>query len=166
LNLPPDRRGRIHDNDVQSLREFHRTLEATFAINLAAKAKITASNTRAGAKQFAPEHLLDQNRDTYWSTDDGLTTPEVTLSFRKPISFNMVSLREYLPLGQRVEAFTLEASENGSWKQFAAGTSIGNHRLIRGDSMTADKVRLRITKSAVCPALAEFGLYRELAATQ
>jgi alpha-L-fucosidase len=45
--------------------------------------------------------------------------------------------------------------------EFAKGTSIGSHRLVRGELVTTDKVRLRITQAPVCPALAEFGLYAE-----
>ena len=65
LNLPPDRRGRIHENDVASLREFRRILDATFAMNLAQGAKLTASNTRGGDDaKFAAQNLLDGDRDT------------------------------------------------------------------------------------------------------
>jgi alpha-L-fucosidase len=161
LNLPPDRRGRIHENDVRSLQEFRRILDATFAHNLAAKAKLTASNTRGHAKQFAPENLLDQKRTTYWATDDDVTTPSLELAFRNPVTFNVVSLREYLPLGQRIEAFALDQFRDGKWEEFAKGTSIGNLHLVRGESITTDRVRLRITQAPVCPALAEFGLYAE-----
>jgi alpha-L-fucosidase len=35
LNIPPDRRGRLHDRDVASLFEFGRLLRGTFAENLA-----------------------------------------------------------------------------------------------------------------------------------
>jgi alpha-L-fucosidase len=35
LNLPPDRRGRINERDVESLKSFRRILDATFATNLA-----------------------------------------------------------------------------------------------------------------------------------
>ena len=35
LNIPPDRRGRIHKNNVKSLREWRRLLDATFAHDLA-----------------------------------------------------------------------------------------------------------------------------------
>jgi len=161
LNLPPDRRGRIHENDIRSLAEFRRILDATFAKDLAKGAKLTASNTRGGAKQFAAKNVLDQKRETYWATDDGITTPELVLDFRKPITFNVVSLREYLPLGQRVDAFALDQFKDGQWVEFAKSTSIGNLRLVRGDYVTTDKVRLRITQAAACPALAEFGLYAE-----
>jgi alpha-L-fucosidase len=161
LNVPPDRRGRIHENDLQSLREFRRILQATFAVNLAKGAKLTASNTRGGARRFALRNLLDGNRYTYWATDDGAATPELVLEFRRPVTFNVVSLREYLPAGQRVEAFALDQWRDRRWEEFAKGSSIGNRRLIRGPAISTTKVRLRITQAPVCPALAEFGLYAE-----
>ena len=105
--------------------------------------------------------LLDNDRATYWATDDSVTTPELVLAFDQPVTFNVVSLREYLPLGQRIEAFALEQWKDGQWTEFAKGTSIGNHRLVRGESITTTKVRLRITQAPVCPALSEFGLYAE-----
>ena len=81
--------------------------------------------------------------------------------FTSPKTFSVVSLREYLPLGQRVEAFALDQWREGQWVQFAAGTSIGNHRLWRGEPITTQKVRLRITQAPVCPALSEFALFAE-----
>jgi alpha-L-fucosidase len=165
LNLPPDRRGRIHEDDIRSLAEFRRILDATFANNLAERATLMASNTRGGAKQFAARNLLDRKRETYWATDNGVTTPELVLEFSKPVSFNVVRIREFLPLGQRVDAFALDQSKEGRWIEFAKGTSIGNLRLVRGDYVTTDKIRLRITQAEACPALAEFGLYAEPAST-
>lgn len=161
LNLPPDRRGLIHKNDIASLRDFRRLLDATFARNLAKGAKPCASNTRGNARRYAPHRALDGDRYTYWCTDDGITTPELVIELRKPATFNVVDLREYLPLGQRVEAFALDQWHQDQWRQFATGTSIGNRRLIRGDYVTTDKVRLRITQAPVCPAIAEIGLYAE-----
>jgi alpha-L-fucosidase len=81
LNLPPDRRGRIHENDVRSLQEFRRVLDATFARNLAKGAKLSASNTRGDTRRYRPANLLDGKRTTYWATDDALTTPELVRVF-------------------------------------------------------------------------------------
>jgi len=162
LNIPPDRRGRIHENDIQSLREFRRILDATFAHNLAHGARLTASNTRGGARTYSPQNLVDHRRGSYWATDDGVTTPEVVLAFARPISFSVAELREYLPLGQRIEAFALDQWKDGQWAECAKGTSIGNRRLLRITPVTTEKVRLRITASQICPALSEFGLYAEL----
>ena len=164
LNLPPDRRGQIHDNDVKTLKEFRRILDATFAVNSAKQAKITASNVRGGARQFAAAKVCDGKRDTYWATDDNVTTPELVLDLGRLVTFNVVDLREYLPLGQRVEAFALDQWQDGGWQEFAAATSIGNRRLVRTAPITTDKVRLRITQAPVCPAISEVGLYAEPAA--
>ena len=162
LNLPPDRRGQINEHDIQSLREFRGIFNATFAANLAHPARLFPSNVRGGdTRRFGARNLLDNDRATYWATDDSVTTPELVLAFDQPVTFNVVSLREYLPLGQRIEAFALEQWKDGQWTEFAKGTSIGNHRLVRGESITTTKVRLRITQAPVCPALSEFGLYAE-----
>lgn len=161
LNLPPDRRGRIHENDVASLKEFRRLLDATFAENLAAEAKITASNIRAKSRAFGPGRLFDGDRDTYWASDDFVFTPELTLELPAEKTFNVIDLREHLPLGQRIEAFAVDAWLDGAWKEVAQGTSIGNRRLLRIDPVSTTQVRLRITQAGACPALAEFGLYRE-----
>jgi alpha-L-fucosidase len=161
LNVPPDGRGRIHDDDAQSVREFHHMLAGIFAHDLAREARVTASNVRGGDVRFDAKTLIDGNRDTYWATDDSVTTPEVVLEFGKPITFNVVRLREYLPLGQRIDSFALDQWKDGAWTEFATGTSIGNCRLVRREPITTDKVRVRITKAAACPALSEVGLFAE-----
>jgi alpha-L-fucosidase len=161
LNLAPDRRGRIPDVDVKSLREFRRILDATFAKDVAQGARASASNVRGGDKRFAPGNVIDRRRDTYWATDDQVKTPELILDLGRAVTFNVVRLREHLPLGQRVEAFALDEWRDGQWKEFAAGTSIGNSRLVRGNPVTTSKVRLRITQAPVCPAIAELALFAE-----
>jgi alpha-L-fucosidase len=143
------------------LREFHRILEETFARNLAEQATLKASDVRGASKEFGPDNLLRATHDRYWATDGDVRTPDLILEFSQPVRFNVVSLREYLPLGQRVEAFGLDRWDDGSWVEFGHGTSIGNHRLIRGDFVTTQKVRLRVTAASVCPALAELGLFAE-----
>ena len=80
----------------------------------------------------------------------------------KDVRFNVIRLRENIKLGQRIEAFALDKWQDGSWQEIATGTSIGSCRLIRlPASITTSRVRLRITKSPVCPALSDFGLFAE-----
>lgn len=161
LNLPPDHRGRIHENDIKSLRAFRRILDATFASDLAKNAKITASHTRQNDPRFAAQNLADGQSDTYWATADGARGPEVVLNFEKPVTLNVVRLREYLPLGQRITVFSLDAWREGEWREFYKGTSIGSQRLIRTRNITTSQVRLRIVRAAVCPAIAELGVFLE-----
>src|SRR5512137_2435630 len=79
LNLPPDQRGCIHENDIRSLTEFRRILDGTFSNDLARGAKLTASNTRGGVTQFAAKTVLDHKQNTYWATDDDVTKPNLVL---------------------------------------------------------------------------------------
>ena len=161
LNLPPDRSGQVNAIDLASLREFGRRLETTFGTDLAGGAKAEAGNTRGNDEQFSAARVNDGDRNTYWCTDDAQLTSELTLDLDKEVTFNVVSLREYLPLGLRVDDWALDQWDGSEWKEFAKGTSIGNRRLWRGDDVTTDKVRLRITKAAACPAIAEFALHLE-----
>ncbi|MEW6207025.1 MAG: alpha-L-fucosidase [Acidobacteriota bacterium] len=161
LNLPPDRRGRIHENDVRSLREFRRLLDATFARDFARSARVTASNVRGNDARFSPLKVIDGRRDTYWATDDRIETPELILDFGREVTFNVARIREHLPLGQRVEAFALDQWAYGEWVEWAKGTSIGNCRLVRGKSITTSKVRLRVTQAPVCPAISEVAIFAE-----
>ena len=156
LNLPPDRRGLIHENDVKSLQGFHKLVDATFAKDFARGATARASSER---RDCPASNVNDGKRDTFWASDDNVTTPELVLDLGATVTFNVVRLREHLPLGQRVEAFALDAWKNGAWIEFASGTSIGSCRLTRGAGVTTDKVRLRVTQSPVCPAISEVGLF-------
>jgi alpha-L-fucosidase len=82
------------------------------------------------------------------------------------VKFNVVRLRENIELGQRVEEFEIDRwvrdEPDGKWEAFAQATSIGACRLIRlADDITTNRVRLRITQSAACPAISDFGLFLE-----
>ncbi len=163
VNLPPDRRGRIHDVDVQALRGLRHILDLTFAKDLARGAQVSAGNVRGGGldQRFLPGNVIDNRRDTYWSSDNNVTTPELVLDLRHATRFSVVRLREYLPLGQRVEGFALDVWREDKWIEIASGTSIGNCRLVRVPPVTTAKVRLRITKAPVCPAISELSLFLE-----
>jgi len=160
LNLPPDRRGRIPQNDVASLRGFKRYVDATFGTDLATRggARVSASNARPG---FPAANVIDGKRDTYWASEDDAKTPSLTLDFGREVTFNVVRLREYLPLGQRVEAITVDAWRSGQWLPFGTATSIGSCRLIRGSRVKTDRVRVGVLRAAVCPAISEMALFSE-----
>ncbi len=160
LNVPPDRRGLLHERDVAALRSFGMRVRDTFSRNLAATAKVTASNVRGGSTQFRPENLLDGNPDSYWSTDDAVTTAHVAFALPRPVRFEFVRVREDIRLGQRVERFAVDAFQNGEWRTVAEATSLGACRICRtSGAVEADRVRLRVTQSPVSPALTEFGLF-------
>jgi alpha-L-fucosidase len=163
LGVAPDKHGLLHSNDVAALKGFGRLLKETFSQKLLEKANLKASNVRGGnAAKFGPKNLFDNSRDTYWATDDSISTPELSIVLPAVKRFNIIKLSEYIALGKRVEAFAIDAWINNSWKQIEVGTSIGAQRLVRLPYfVNTDRIRLRITKSPVCPLLTEFAVFAE-----
>jgi alpha-L-fucosidase len=159
LNLPPDRRGQIDPIDAARVTHFGRRIEAIFAQNAALSALEAVGPARGDHERFSPRRLVDGDPESYWATNDAQRAPEVVLVFREPVRFNVVGLREHLPLGQRVAAFGVDAQVDGRWQEIGSGTSIGARRLLRTADIETARVRLRITDAAACPALSELGLW-------
>ncbi|KTW02724.1 alpha-L-fucosidase [Sphingomonas sanguinis] len=162
LNLPPDRRGRIPDQDVKILKSFGDAIRASFATDLAQGAVASASHVRG--KGYEAAKVLDGQRDTYWSAPDGVTTPSLTLDLPPGRRFDLIRIREYLPLGVRVTRFAVDAEVNGRWQQLAEHECISAQRIIRlPQPITARRVRLRIVDAPVCPAISEVSLFQSVA---
>ncbi len=158
LGLAPDTRGLLHEDDVASLKAFGDIVSRTFATNLAEKAKITATSSRG--KNFTPSLLVDRNKNTYWATGDEIKEATITLEFKDPIIFNIISLQEYIPLGQRIDSYTIEIMESTQWAVAKKGASIGAKRLIEfGESVMVSKIRIRL-KAPVCITLGEIGIFK------
>lgn len=162
LGLSPNKAGVLSEEDVKALATFGRLLNETFKVNLAKGAQLTANNIRGKNKlKYGPANLLDNNRYSYWATDDQVTNPILTMTLPRPTTFNVIRLRENIKLGQRIDSVAVEAYLNGNWKEIAKATSIGANRLIRlNENTTASKLRLKIS-APVCIALSDVGLFKE-----
>ena len=159
LNVPPNRDGLLQQEDVASLRAFGRYRRETFENNLAAGARIGASDARPG---FPAVGLLDAGGDTFWASNDGVLTPEATIDLRTAATFQVIRLCEAIRLGQRIDSIAIDRWEAGSWQAVATATSIGARRLIRLERpVTAARLRLRISQASASPALNGFGLFAE-----
>ena len=79
LNVPPDRRGRMHANDVARLKEFDSALKAIFAEDLARGVKLERSGS------------------------------SLKLALGREVEIDHVVLGEDVALGQRVEKFSVRA---------------------------------------------------------
>ncbi|MDD4101452.1 MAG: hypothetical protein PHU80_02320, partial [Kiritimatiellae bacterium] len=165
LGIAPDRDGLICAADQQSLEVFGNSLRTLFAVNLAQDGKAGASNVRAwqaaaGQKHpYAPDNVLDDDRYSYWATDDNVTNATLTVVLPAMAEFNVVRLREDIRLGHRIDGFAVEVLQDGEWREYAKGRSIGACRLLRGPKVKSDRVRLRVTSAAACPCVSDFGLF-------
>ncbi|MEJ7766734.1 MAG: alpha-L-fucosidase [Chitinophagaceae bacterium] len=159
LNVPPDRRGLLHENDIKSLQGLRKIIDRAFKINLARNAKITASSFRGNSPAFAASNLNDGKKDTYWSTDDNVLAGSFDIELLEPRVVKFILLQEYIRLGQRVKNFTVEAWQQGAWHEVASGTTIGYKRIIQLASIQTSKLRVNITGSRACPVISTIELY-------
>jgi alpha-L-fucosidase len=158
LNVPPDRRGQFHENDVTALKGFRQLLDTEFKTNFALNAGATASNIRGENSKFYASNVADNNPETYWATDDGITNATVELKLTKPVHMKYIVLKEYIRLGQRVKSFDLQVFADNSWKTVASGTTIGHERILKV-SAEAESVRLIIKDSKACPLISSMEIY-------
>ncbi len=139
LNLAPDRRGQIPDADMASLCAWKAHRIATFGKNKTIDAVFTP----------APTNGLHIDRSVI------VTLPE-------PRRLNVVRLRESLEWGQRVDSWELDAWQNGAWKTVAIAAAIGAQRIVRFETVTTERFRLRIIAMPVKrPALSEIAFFLE-----
>jgi len=159
LNIPPDRRGLFHENDVASLRGFRKILDSVFAKNLAEQATATATPVRGDKPIYAADKVLDGDAETYWATNDGVTTGSIELSWDAPQTLNYISLQEYIKLGQRVAAFTVSVWEDGAWKEVQNQTTIGHKRILKLNGVETSKLKIEITEALACPLISNIAVY-------
>ena len=159
MNVPPSDKGVIDAKEVKIIEDFTAMRSAVFAQNLADGALVTADKIRG--KGFEPANLLDGNPETCFSTPDADKSVEIEFTLDGDKTFNRVMLQEYIPLGQRVKAFSVQILKDGKWTTWKSGTTIGHKRILLGSTVTTGAVKVKITSSKACPVLNNFGLYND-----
>ena len=167
LNFPVDRNGLIHPTDSLNAVSFHQRVQKELADNLLSSAKVSASDERGG--QFKVRGVTDGKYDTYWATNDGVTTADLTFTFSQPTKMNRVMIQEYIPLGQRVKSFIVEYKEGDQWLSVKCNeetTTVGYKRLLRFEMIETEELRIRFMDARACLCINEVGAYYAPDATE
>ena len=171
LNLLPDNRGLIPDDQIILLKNWNNWIDSTFTKNLAkgAKATATALNAFPEAVGHEADQIIDNHRHTYWTPKGSwnMGTSQASLTFELPTAqtFDHVMIKEYVYDGQRVAGWDLEYYDAGSssWKSLVTGKkAIGYKRIVKFNPVTSSKVRLNISRSWDAPEISDFALYKTL----
>ena len=117
LNIPPDRRGHIHEADVARLKEFAAYRQQVFADNRVQK----------GQKMW-----------------DAVSGDQREYELKSSSKINVVLLQEDIARGQRVENFRVEARVGGQWQLLGEGTTVGYKRMLRFPTIEAEALRITI----------------------
>ncbi len=78
LNVPPDKRGLINENDIKSLQGMRYILDETFKENLLTNADAKASNEKKGNEV---KFILDDDLETYWTTEENINSASIEIEF-------------------------------------------------------------------------------------
>ena len=157
INFPVDKRGLIHEKDVEQVIKLADKIKEDFAVDLAKTAKVTASNERG--KGFEVENVTDDKKDNYWATEDGVIESSIVLTLAEPTLINRFVAQEFIPLGQRIKKFTLEVETVNGWEEIYQGTTVGIKRILRFDDILAKQVRFSITDAKASPTVSKIGIF-------
>lgn len=161
LNISVDRTGQVHATDSAQMMALADQLRKDFETNLAVDVAVEASSYRWDDPKYGPEKTTDGDPETYWATDEFTRSGSLTLDLGAPQTLNRFLVSEYIPLGQRVEAFRVEVlDEQGQWEEIAEETTIGRKRILRFDDVTTQKVRFTVDSSLAAPLITSIELYR------
>ena len=159
LNIPPNKEGKFADADVARLQEFRATLDQMYATDFAKDATVTASSTRKN-HLYQASHLTDGKDDTSWALANDAKTGEFTVDLGQKRRFDVVELKEDIAKGQRISGFKVEVKLNGRWVPYGEGSTVGYRRLIQGQPVEAQKIRVTITGAQATPILTNFSVYK------
>ena len=132
LNIPPDRRGLIHENDVKRLKEFADYRNRAFADNLVTDGQVL------------------------WTAAGG-ESREYTL--KEGSTVNLIVLQEDLSKGQRVEEFEVEGLVDGQWQSLGKGTTVGYKRILRIPETNATQLRVKLLSTRLKANISNVAAY-------
>jgi len=154
LNVPPDRRGLIHENDSVSLMGFKKLRTHNFRNNLSVNAIATLV---AGNATKSKGLTNDNNPNTFVELKD-VKNESICLQFKNPANINCLVLTEYIKDGQSVQQFNVEVRSNGIAESFTH-TTIGHKRIITFPARKADDIFIHFTESKREIKIAEVEAY-------
>ena len=155
LNLAPDRRGLVPNEDVAALADFRSRVEAFTAVDIAAGKNVITDVARPGCPG---KNLVDGEENTAWSTPDGQKTGHAIIDFAAEERVAGVRISELIALGQRVEGFAIDVW-HGHWLEVHRGTTIGAQRIIALPVSRTSQLRLRILASQACPIISHLEVF-------
>jgi alpha-L-fucosidase len=170
LNLLPDNRGVIPNDQITLLTNWSNWIDSTFTRNWAngATAAATAVNATPEITGHEANKIIDNKRHTYWTTGGtwNISNSTATVTFTLPAAqtFDHVMIKEYVYDGQRVAGWNVEYQDaGGTWRSLVTGKRvIGYKKICQFTQVSSSRVRLNITRSWDHPEISNFALYRTL----
>ena len=138
LNVPPDRRGLIHENDSAALMAFKKLRDESFADNLLKNAKTFWEVTEDELIKDSLSYRSFDKTGTVYS----INRQQFTVQLPQPTKMNCIVLREAIHLGQTVQNFKIALFNNDQQVGEIKGTTIGRKRVLTFSATTVTSFKV------------------------
>ncbi len=118
--------------------------------------KATASEWFEESDTYAPDKAVDGDLGTRWGCNWGTHAAWLEVDLVEPKTFSRAWISE--PYG-RVQEFELQIWEEGRWRTFHRGTTIGEDHSVGFAPVTGRRVRLNLLKTTEGPSIWQFDLF-------
>lgn len=156
LNIPPNKDGLFHENDVKRLHEIGDYLNKAYENNLMDIAKLKADSCMDGHEI---ENVRIDQYGTYYKTEDGINNSIIHLKWDEKVKIEHIVLKENIMLSQRIENFTVEAKIGEDYMTIYEGTTVGYKKIISINTVRTAEIRIHIMDARVAPTLSFIGVY-------
>ena len=140
LNVPPDRRGLLHETDVAALLGYKKLLEENFSNNLLRSAntfwEFSRKDLESDSVMLRP---FDNGPETY-----GINLQHFVVQLPVSTQLNCIVFREAIHLGQTIRQYRVELFNGNKKIRELQGTTIGRKRILTfpTESVTSFRVYL------------------------
>ncbi|MEO7922777.1 MAG: alpha-L-fucosidase [Chitinophagaceae bacterium] len=140
LNVPPDRRGLIHENDSTALAEFKKLRDENFAENLLKQAD---TYYEFSPRDYSQKPLVLRAINSP-AIDYGINLQNFIVQLKQPTKINCIVLREAIHLGQSIRRFSVVLYVKDKAIGEVQGLSVGRKRILTFTATTITSFRVYI----------------------
>ncbi len=155
LNMPPDRRGLIHENDSAALMQFKKLRDESFSKNLAKESK---AELHTGGGIFQRTKFTDGNAETFEKLNK-YKDERLWVKFEQVKKINCIVLQEPMQYGQKIKAAKLELSNGSQVVAEIDITTVGRKRILTFPVQEVSAISLVIKDAKDAPLISEIGAY-------
>ncbi|RLD83179.1 MAG: hypothetical protein DRJ07_07160 [Bacteroidetes bacterium] len=166
MNISPNTNGLIDEATIARISEFKVWVDKLNGNELihSEKVKVIVDSFRGNAKEYSPEMIIDGDYETYFATNDSIKNTILELDLGDVQEIAGFIIQEYVPLGQRVDGYSIECRVDEKWIEVFSGQKIGYKRIILEGRASAkdikfpetNGVRLKINNALACPLISTF----------
>ena len=139
LNIPPDRRGRIHANDSTAVVGLRKLIDKNLSKSLTKEKDVKVFFDKPDSIVFSSNQQVAEIKNYRENS--------CNIIFDQPKVVNTIILKEDLKFGQRVKNFVVQILDEDKKSYKIEGTTIGFQRILTFPQIKASFIAIRILDS-------------------